>query len=197
MATPAPAPTVGTRTSGLRRCASPSVRRSLEIRGVRQRPERARACAKPESPTTRRYVDRTLERRYHVAVRAVILFFSLCLPAVADLAAGQRAFKNGDYATALKEFLPLAKQGNAVARGCSEAVAVYDEGRGVARDYKEAAKWYRLAAEQGNISAQVNLGVLYRRRPRCRAGLQGGREVVPFGGGAGRRGCTVQPRRHV
>jgi TPR repeat protein len=32
---------------------------------------------------------------------------------------------------------------------------------GVARDYAEAAKWFRLAAEQGLGKAQYNLGVMY------------------------------------
>ncbi len=38
---------------------------------------------------------------------------------------------------------------------------MYDEGKGVAQDYKEAVKWYRLAAEQGDVDAQNNLGVMY------------------------------------
>ena len=58
----------------------------------------------------------TLKWRYDRAVKAAILSLLLCLPAVADLAAGQQALKNGDYATALKEFLPLAEQGDAVAQ---------------------------------------------------------------------------------
>jgi TPR repeat protein len=29
------------------------------------------------------------------------------------------------------------------------------------KDYKEAVKWYRLSAEQGDTSAQYNLGVMY------------------------------------
>ena len=33
--------------------------------------------------------------------------------------------------------------------------------RGVAQDHAEAAKWFRLAAEQGLAQAQFNLGVLY------------------------------------
>ena len=37
---------------------------------------------------------------------------------------------------------------------------VYYEGRGVARDYAEAARWYRKAAEQGHASGQLNLGAL-------------------------------------
>jgi len=43
------------------------------------------------------------------AMRAAILFLGLCLPALADLAAGLRAYESGDYARALKEFLPLAR----------------------------------------------------------------------------------------
>ena len=39
--------------------------------------------------------------------------------------------------------------------------AMYYNGKGVAKDFKEAVKWYRLAAAQGNISAQVNLGSMY------------------------------------
>ena len=30
------------------------------------------------------------------------------------------------------------------------------------QDYKEAVKWYRLAAAQGNASAQFNLGLMYK-----------------------------------
>ena len=36
----------------------------------------------------------------------------------------------------------------------------YPEVRGVTKDYNEAVRWYRLAAEQGNAEAQFNLGVL-------------------------------------
>lgn len=33
--------------------------------------------------------------------------------------------------------------------------------KGVKQDYFEAVKWYRLSAEQGEASAQTNLGVMY------------------------------------
>jgi len=39
----------------------------------------------------------------------------------------------------------------------------YDKGQGVPQDYREALKWYRLAAEQGNAAAQNNLGTMYER----------------------------------
>jgi len=38
---------------------------------------------------------------------------------------------------------------------------MYDNGDGVIKDAAEAVKWYRKAAEQGNASAQTNLGVMY------------------------------------
>jgi TPR repeat protein len=40
---------------------------------------------------------------------------------------------------------------------------LYDNGQGVAQDYKQAAAWYRKAAEQGRAEAQLNLGVMYAR----------------------------------
>ena len=38
---------------------------------------------------------------------------------------------------------------------------MYEKGQGVLGDYREAVKWYRKAAEQGDASAQNNLGVMY------------------------------------
>ena len=38
---------------------------------------------------------------------------------------------------------------------------MYSVGRGMPQDKAEAARWYRLAANQGYGSAQTNLGVLY------------------------------------
>ena len=39
--------------------------------------------------------------------------------------------------------------------------SLYKEGKGVVRDLKEAVKWYRFAAEQGNSSAQLQLAISY------------------------------------
>jgi hypothetical protein len=40
---------------------------------------------------------------------------------------------------------------------------MYEAGRGVTKDEAEAAKWYRKAAEQGHVTAQLNLGILFER----------------------------------
>jgi hypothetical protein len=40
---------------------------------------------------------------------------------------------------------------------------MYERGEGVRRDLEQAAKWYRKAAEQGDVIAQVNLGAFYEQ----------------------------------
>ena len=40
--------------------------------------------------------------------------------------------------------------------------SMYDKGKGVPKDDKEAAKWYRLAAEQGDADALKELKILQR-----------------------------------
>jgi TPR repeat protein len=40
---------------------------------------------------------------------------------------------------------------------------MYEQGKGVQQDYKQAVAWYRKAADQGMADAQYNLGVVYRQ----------------------------------
>ena len=77
----------------------------------------------------------------------------------ADFGKGFAAYNSGDFATALREWTPLAEQGNASAQ--YNLGFMYKNGEGVLQDYKTAVKWYRLAAEQGHAKAQGNLGVMY------------------------------------
>ncbi len=77
----------------------------------------------------------------------------------ADFQKGQAAYERRNYATALREWTPLAEQGDAEAqRALGE---MYRQGNGVRQNYKSAAWWFRLAAEQGNAAAQVKLGDAY------------------------------------
>ena len=41
--------------------------------------------------------------------------------------------------------------------------AMYAAGQGTRQDWKEAAKWYRLSAEHGNVRAQIALAELYAK----------------------------------
>ena len=59
----------------------------------------------------------------------------------------------------ISEVQKAAEQGDASAQ--YKLRWMYDKGRGVAQDYKQAVAWYRKAAEQGDAMAQFNLGVMY------------------------------------
>ncbi len=83
----------------------------------------------------------------------------LTAPAWAGWDEGVAAAKRGDYATALREWRPLAEQG--VAKAQFNLGFMYRNGLGVPQDTAEAVKWYGKAAEQGNADAQVNLGSMY------------------------------------
>jgi uncharacterized protein len=72
---------------------------------------------------------------------------------------GSDAYDRGDYATALKEWTPLAEQGEVVAQ--YSLGEMYINGYGVPQDYKTAMKWFTLAAEQGDATAQAWLGSMY------------------------------------
>ncbi len=92
-------------------------------------------------------------------VLTVALLISLAAPAWAGFAEGVAAYKRGDYATALREFRPLAEQGAATAQ--FNLGIMYDKGWGVPQDYAEAVRWYRRATKQGFARAQHDLGVMY------------------------------------
>ncbi len=76
-----------------------------------------------------------------------------------DFDKGWAAYNNGDYVTALKEWTPLAEQGDAYAQ--NNLGNMYADGRGVLQDDQTAVEWVTRAAEQGNARAQFNLGNMY------------------------------------
>jgi TPR repeat protein len=84
----------------------------------------------------------------------------------ADFQKGLTAALSGDFATALREWKPLAKQGNADAQ--YNLGYMYQKGLGVPQDDKTAVKWYTLAAERGNANARTNLSNLQKRMAKTR-----------------------------
>jgi hypothetical protein len=66
-----------------------------------------------------------------------------------------------NYATALREWTPLAEQGDVSSQ--YRLGWMYDNGIGVSQDYNIAVKWYRLAAKQGDIFAQYLLNELQQK----------------------------------
>ena len=54
------------------------------------------------------------------------------------------------------DLLPLAEEGDPLAQAALGVM--YYHGQGIGQDFKEAVKWLQLAAKQGNVEAQYNLG---------------------------------------
>jgi uncharacterized protein len=92
-----------------------------------------------------------------------LLSWMLISPALAwpDLKEGIEAYYFGRYASAAREFRPLAEQG--VAEAQFYLGVMYANGRGFPQNYGEAVRWYRLAAEQGFPKAMSNLGQMYSK----------------------------------
>jgi len=101
--------------------------------------------------------NRPMPLRFSIAL--VLSLVCPVVPAWADYQAGIAANNRGDYATALREWRPLAEQGHAVAQ--YSLGLLYANGQGVPKDDAQARQWYEKAAAQGRADAQVNLGILY------------------------------------
>ena len=96
--------------------------------------------------------ERLIALRFPVAL--VLSIVCLAAPAWADFKAGENAHHRGDYATALREWQPLAKQGHAVAQ--YNLGLLYTNGQGVPKDEAQARQWFEKAigsVDLGNASA--------------------------------------------
>jgi len=89
----------------------------------------------------------------------IALVLGLHAAAHAGFAEGASAYNARNYATALKEIVPLAKSGHADAQHLLGLM--YYMGRGVTRDYKQAFAWHYKAAAQGKSDAQYVVGAMY------------------------------------
>lgn len=87
-----------------------------------------------------------------------------------DLEAGIRAYSLGDYATALKEWRPLAEKGDP--RAQHRMGLLYAQGLGVPKDPEKATDWFRKAAHKGNILAAYNLAFRYLKGEGTRKDLK-------------------------
>ena len=95
-----------------------------------------------------------------ITVLAALLLSALSPLAAQDFDKGLKAHDVGDYATALREWWPLAQRDNVGAQ--YNLGFMYYNGQGLPSDKAKASKWYRLAAQQAHSLAQLNLGAMYR-----------------------------------
>jgi len=98
---------------------------------------------------------RSMALRFAIAL--VLSIICPVVPAWADYQAGMDAYNRGNFSTALREWQPLAEQGDA--RAQFSFGLLYENGDGVPRDYAEARQWYTKAAAQGDAKAQLYLGL--------------------------------------
>ena len=103
--------------------------------------------------------------RFLAVITLLILALAMVQPVAAqkfkpDVGAGVDSYNEEDYATALKHFRPLARQGHA--NGQFWLGTMYRKGDGVTQDDAVAARWYRIAAKQGHVWAQWSLAKMYR-----------------------------------
>jgi TPR repeat protein len=107
--------------------------------------------------------DRTMKKL--MLMLAMTLALAGCIFKT-DIEKGITAYENKEYATALNLFPDRADDGDPEAGDVyaqNNLGVMYAKGEGVIEDDKEAASWFRKAADQGFAPAQFNLGNIYRR----------------------------------
>ncbi len=108
----------------------------------------------------RRFTSERLRRGFFIATAAIALLASAGdVAEAASFRQGVSAFNRQEYLLASQSFFPLAEQGDPAAQ--TYLGFMFETGRGVPKNYTEAAMWYRRAAEQGDGLAQYSLGLLY------------------------------------
>jgi uncharacterized protein len=118
----------------------------------------------PQSALRRRgptvaHLTRTLRVVVGMLLLLLLLLSAAGLAEAASIRQGISAFNRQDYVSASRIFITLAERGDAAAQ--SYLGFMFETGRGVPKNYTEAAMWYRRAAEQGDSLAQYSLGLLY------------------------------------
>ena len=90
---------------------------------------------------------------------AIVLLLAVQSASAVDFWAGSTYYLRGDFAAALREWRPLAEEGDA--RAQYYLGVMYANGEGVPENDRQAAYWFRKSARQGNSQSQYHLGILY------------------------------------
>jgi len=96
------------------------------------------------------------------ALLTAALFIANSAHAAGTLEDADKAYASKNYAEAINIYKALALNGDA--RGQYFYGEMHEYGKGTIQDYAEAAKWYRLAAEQtgyGGLLARFRMGEIY------------------------------------
>ena len=97
-----------------------------------------------------------------ICLAIAVLLGSAGLSWGADVLKGLNAYNSGDCATALREWTPLAEQGDASPQ--FNLGLMYVMGTGVIQDYVRAHMWWNIAASSGNSKeASKNRDIVAKR----------------------------------
>ena len=90
---------------------------------------------------------------------AIVLLLAVQSAGAVDFWAGSTYYLRGDFTAALREWRPLAEEGDA--RAQYYLGIMYANGEGVPENDRQAAYWFRKSARQGNSQSQYHLGIMY------------------------------------
>ena len=95
-------------------------------------------------------------------IRILFIYLIFLIPFIAvgsEFESGLEAYYQGDYATAIFYWSSLAENGDPEAQ--FNIGSLYMRGEGFNQDEGKATRWFKLAAEQGNVFAQNELGYIH------------------------------------
>lgn len=96
--------------------------------------------------------------RHMLAAGAALAIVISSGSAAADVRAGIDAWNAGNFAAAIREWRPLAEQGDRDAQ--FNLGQAYRQGKGVPQDLRIAQTWFLKAANAGHLDGQALLGVI-------------------------------------
>jgi TPR repeat protein len=108
--------------------------------------------------------------RFLISVMMVAILLSASGAMAGAFEDGVAAYDRMDWATAIRVLRPLAERGDVKAQLL--VAHMYSWGQGVPADRKEALRWYRRAAEQGDAVAEAEVGAAYW-------GIWGPPDIIP------------------
>ena len=95
------------------------------------------------------------------------------------LAQAEKLFDAERYGDALAQYRNLAEAGHP--RAQLMVGWIYHHGLGLQENFDEARKWYSIAAGQGSMEAQFNLGVLCMKEGDFAVGRDWYQKAIRFG----------------
>lgn len=102
-----------------------------------------------------RFMVNRLRRSIFIAAAAATLLGSAVAAEAASFRQGVSAFNRQEYLLASQNFFPLAEQGDPAAQ--TYLGFMFETGRGVPKNYTEAAMWYRRAADRATAARNIRL----------------------------------------